>query len=157
MELDLHKIIPWLWALSDTGINSLGLSSPSLFFFWKWKLSDFAAFSSLEKASTFLSPKWEFDSRLISVGYFIFKHLSLQALFHPDNERFIQVVEDAAADSSIKSFFCQEFPRVDKFPRGESQILVPFMFRFKIIQKGLLERVNTLKSGAVNPLWLCYE
>ena len=68
-------------------------------------------------------------------------------------------MENEAADSTIKSFFCQDISNVvikKLIPAGDRNFL-PFMFRFKIIQKGLLERVNSLKNGAVNPLWLCYE
>ena len=68
-------------------------------------------------------------------------------------------MENEAADSTIKSFFCQDIDNVtiSKVPAGEGRKFLNFYFLFKIIQKGLLERPNGLKNGAVNPLWLCYE
>ena len=69
-------------------------------------------------------------------------------------------MENEAADSTIKSFFCQDISNVVQkrlVPAGDGRNFLNFYFLFKIIQKGLLERVNSLKSGAVNPLWLCYE
>ena len=67
-------------------------------------------------------------------------------------------MENEAADSTIKSFFCQDISNLKpKIPEGDGRKYLNVYFLFKIIQKGLLERVNSLKSGAVNPLWLCYE
>ena len=82
----------------------------------------------------------------------------LQALFHPNNESYLEIMEKEAADSTIKSFFCQDISNVmPKFPKGDGRKNLNIYFLFKIIQKGLLERPNGLKNGAVNPLWLCYE
>ena len=72
-------------------------------------------------------------------------------------------MENGAADSSIKSFFCQDISNVvpqmasPQIPENIRRNFLNFYFIFKIIQKGLLERVNLLKSGAVSPSWLCYE
>ena len=73
-------------------------------------------------------------------------------------------MENEAADSTIKSFFCQDISNVVpkiyslyNIPKEDGRKFLNFYFLFKIIQKGLLERPNGLKNGAVNPLWLCYE
>ena len=86
----------------------------------------------------------------------------MQALFHPNNARFLELLENGAADSSIISFFAQDISKVipqinAQLPERDGHKFLPFIFRFKIIQKGLLERVNLLKSGAISPSWLCYE
>ena len=68
-------------------------------------------------------------------------------------------MENEAADSTIKSFFSQDIGsnHMAKFPKGDNKNFFRFYFCYKTIQKGLLERPNGLKNGAVNPLWLCYE
>ena len=68
-------------------------------------------------------------------------------------------MENQAADSTIKSFFSQDIgsDHMAQFPKGDNQNFFRFYFCYKTIQKGLLDRVNLLKSGALSPAWLSYE